>query len=427
MTAIIERTTEATQNTISPSAATLAINGGPRAVPGRVRDRWRAVRWADALPVLFSIVRGKTRDPSGAASKPFERRFAKLTGTQHALFMNSGTATLHSALFAVGVGPGDEVILPSYTYHATASAVLCCGAMPVFCDIDPNTLTADPADIRARITPRTKVILPVHVWGNPTALDTICQIASEHGIRVIEDCSHAHGARYAGRPVGSWGDVGCYSLQGAKPVSGGEAGIAVCNDPDLFDRMVALGHPVRAIDGMKKNDFQIGAMNLGPKYRPHLFAVQLATSSLKRLDQLNRLRARNWKIICDVLDGVAGIRAVSTLPKAERGGFFEFKVVLAEGIDTPTFLQAAAAEGVPVRLDRYGFLHDSRFFHQGGPLSLDMLTGKPPSVPLLLPNTESLRNRILTLPAFTQVSEGAVRQCAEGLKKVAACLSGVME
>ena len=392
---------------------------------GRVRDRWRAVRWGDALPILFSLARGKTRDPSGSVAKPFERRFARLTGTKHAIFMNSGTATLHSALFAVGVVPGDEVVLPSYTYHATASAVLCCGATPVFCDIDPATLTADHADIRSRITKRTKAIVPVHVWGNPAAIDEIVEIGREHGLAVVEDCSHAHGATYGEKPVGAWGDVGCFSLQGSKPVSAGEGGIAVCDDPDLFDRMIALGQPVRALKGLKNNDFSIGAMNLGPKYRPHLFAVQLASSSLKRLDQLNRLRARNWQIICDVLGDAQGIRAPGKLPKAKRGGFFEFKVVLAEGIDTETFLQAARAEGVPVRLDRYGFLHDSPFFHRGGPLSLDYLSDQnpQPSNTTPLTNTESLRNRILTLPAFTKVPERAVRQCAEGLKKVARVLS----
>lgn len=424
MTTLIEPTGKTTPNTTISSAAELAINGGPRAVCGRVRDRWRPVRWGDALPIMFSLARRKTRDPSGGVAKPFERRFAKLTGTKHGILMNSGTATLHSALFALGVTTGDEVVLPSYTYHATASAVLCCGATPVFCDIDPETLTADAADIRSRITERTRAILPVHVWGNPAAMDAIVELAREYGLAVVEDCSHAHGAAYGGKPVGAWGDVGCFSLQGSKPVSAGEGGIAVCDDPDLFDRMLALGQPVRALNGLKNNDYGIGAMNLGPKYRPHLFAVQLATSSLKRLDGLNRLRARNWQIICDVLGDTEGIRAPATLPKAKRGGFFEFKVVLAEGIDTETFLQAARAEGVPVRLDRYGFLHDSPFFHRGGPLSLDYLANQnaPSAATAPLPNTEALRNRILTLPAFAKVSERAVRHCAEGLKKVAKVL-----
>ena len=145
--------------------------------------------------------------------------------------MNSGTAALHSAYFACGVRPGDEVIVPSYTFFASAAPMLPLGGRPIFCEIDPATLTADPADIERRITDKTRAICVVHVWGNPARMDAICEIAKRHNLRLIEDCSHAHGATYLGRPVGSWGDIGCFSLQGQKPVSGGEAGIAVTSDP----------------------------------------------------------------------------------------------------------------------------------------------------------------------------------------------------
>jgi dTDP-4-amino-4,6-dideoxygalactose transaminase len=126
--------------------------------------------------------------------------------------MCNGTATLHSAYFAVGVGPGKEVIVPSYTWHATATPVLQCGATPVFCDIDPRSLNADPDDIERRITERTQAICVVHVWGNPAEMDRIMEIANRYKIKVIEDCWHAHGAVYKGKSVGAWGDIGCFSL-----------------------------------------------------------------------------------------------------------------------------------------------------------------------------------------------------------------------
>lgn len=160
-------------------------------------------------------------DGSGVIEK-FEHEFAELSGTKFALAMNSGTAALHSAYFALGVGPGTEVIVPAYTWHASATPVLQCGAVPVFCDIDPRTLTIDADAIAPLITERTRGICAVHIWGNPCEMDRITALANERGVSVVEDCSHAHGARYGGRPVGSWGDIGCFSLHASKPVAAGE-------------------------------------------------------------------------------------------------------------------------------------------------------------------------------------------------------------
>src|SRR5204863_8920039 len=210
----------------------------------------------------------------------FEKRFASLSGTTHALAMNSGTAALHSAYFAVGVKPGTEVIVPGYTFFATAAPILQCGARPVFCDVDPRTLVADPDDAERRITSRTRAISVVHLWGNPAPMDRFAEMAKRHGLALIEDCSHAHGASYQGRPVGSWGDIGCFSLQGSKAVSGGEAGIAVCDDPELFDRMLLLGHYGRLKKGQAADTFDTDFLALGLKYRAHLYAVLMARGSL---------------------------------------------------------------------------------------------------------------------------------------------------
>src|SRR5207249_3027548 len=148
----------------------------------------------------------------GVARADYEAR-------RHGLVMNSGTAALHSAYFAAGVGPGSEVIVPSYTFFASAAPILQCGGTPVFCDVDERTLTADPDDVERRITPRTRAICVVHMWGNPARMDRFSEIARRHRVALIEDCSHAHGASYRGRPVGSWGDIGCFSLQGEKAVT----------------------------------------------------------------------------------------------------------------------------------------------------------------------------------------------------------------
>src|SRR5439155_921446 len=185
--------------------------------------------------------------------------------------------------------------------------ILQCGGTPTFCDVDARTLTADPDDVERHITPRTRAICVVHMWGNPAPMDRFVEIARRHGVALIEDCSHAHGASYRRQPVGSWGDIGCFSLQGVKAVSGGEAGIAVTDDPLLFDRMLVLGHYGRLKHGQATKSFATDHISLGLKYRPHVYAILLALGTLSRLDELNRRRRRNYEILNTEL---AGCRAV---------------------------------------------------------------------------------------------------------------------
>ena len=417
--------------------APLAIHGGPPAVSSRYRERWRSVRPRDLLAILRYGLRDVSTMAKGEGPiAEFEQRFARLTQTRHALAMNSGTATLHSAYIAAGVKPGTEVIVPSYTFFASAAPILQCGATPVFCDVDERTLTADPDDVERRISPRTRAICVVHIWGNPARMDRFAEIARRHQVALIEDCSHAHGASYQGRPVGSWGDIGCFSLQGAKAVSGGEAGIAVTDDPALFDRMLVLGHYGRLKRGQATGAFQTDYISLGLKYRPHLYAVLLALGSLSRLEQLNRCRRRNYQILAAELEGCPAVRPVATTPGAVRGGFLEFVLRYdadhAGGWSCKAFVEAARAEGVPVEEERYARIGDQRRMLHESPvfttLDLSQLGGcvggsrqeaAAAEHDRRLPVTEGLGGRLMTLPPFTKVSERFVRECARALSKVA--------
>ena len=406
-----------------PNRQGLAAYGGPRAVTEPYRERWKHVRLRDAVPILKSIWRGRTTSPKGQFGvQEFEREFAKLCGSQFALAMNSGTAALHSGLFAVGVGVGDEVVLPAYTFHASASAVLASGATPVFCEVDPRTLTLDPNDLERRITERTRAIMVVHVWGNPAEMDRICRIAKARRIPIVEDCSHAHGASYKGKSVGSWGDVGCFSLQGEKAVSAGEGGVAVCADEVILDRMLALGQPVRTGSGMLSGQFNVGSMHLGPKYRSHLFGILLAKKSLDRLGELNNRRRRNWQMLCEELRSCEGIRPIDTLDGAQRGGFLEFMFALDDrlGVCRDRFVELAVAEGVPVQPDRYFPLHGERVFRSEHPLSIQILDAQCAVAPApKLPVTETICQCTVKMPALTKVPESYVRQCGKGLAKIA--------
>jgi dTDP-4-amino-4,6-dideoxygalactose transaminase len=419
---------------VSPRATgevELALRGGPRAVPVSYRERWRRVH----LRELLWIVRYARRDVTtlskgGGPVAELEQGFARLTDRRHALLMNSGTAALHSAFHAVGVRPGSEVIVPAYTFFASAAPVLRCGGRPVFCDVDERTLTADPDDVERRITPHTRAICVVHLWGNPARMERFVEIARRHRLALIEDCSHAQGAVYRGRPVGSFGDVGCFSLQAEKAVSGGEAGIAVTDDPELFDRMLVLGHYGRIKKGQAKGTFETDGLSLGVKYRPHLYAALLALGSLQRLDELNRRRLRNHDLLSAGLEGCRAVQPIESYAGAIRGGFLEFILRYdsghAGGWSRAEFLAAARAEGVPIEAERYArigskghLLPESPIFTTQDPLHPD---GSPPRASERSadwPVTRRLGETLVTLPPFTKVRPSFVRDCARALRKVA--------
>ena len=389
----------------------------------------------------------RTTITTGDCVADLEARFARRTQTRHAIVMNSGTSALHSAYFAAGVQPGDEVIVPTYTFYASASAILPLGGVPVFCDIHPQTLTADPEDVEKRITPRTRAICVVHVWGNPARMDRFVEIARRHDLTLIEDCSHAHGATFRDRPVGGWGDIGCFSMQGAKPVSGGELGVAVTNDATLHDHMLALGQGGRTLCDQKADTYDVDASSLGLKYRPHPYAVLLALASLERLDELNRLRRRNYQILAEELALSPAIQTIPTYPEATRGGLlefiFRFNPQHANGITAGHFAKAVAAEGVPLQRDRYTLLgrtgrllHELPLFNQpdaapvprGGLIhgAPDGAGDDPPRRPNL-PVAEALADRLFSLLPLTDVSPAAVRACARAIKKVADTLPTVSD
>ncbi len=390
----------------------------------------------DLLRMLPWALAGQSTitDGSGVISK-FEKAFCRFTGAAFALAMTNGTATLHSAYFAVGVGPGCEVIVPSYTWHASATPVLQCGATPVFCDIDSKTLTADPDDIERRITERTKAICVVHVWGNPAQMDRIMEIANRRGIAVIEDCSHAHGAVYKGKAVGTWGAIGCFSLNCGKGVDAGEGGVAITDDPVLFDRMLVLGHFGRIQNGQAARTFNIGDMSLGMKYRPHTAAIHLALASLQRVDDLNVRCEASFRWLCEEIQGIRGLRPQATLPDAVRGGYMSYVLIYeGEQLGGPPrdqFVVAVRRLGAPISADRYsqinytyGMLHQAPLFTT---LDRRALGGGcyDPTRPweenlssVSLPVCERVSQQLVSFPRLDQASEQFVRSSGKALRRV---------
>jgi len=205
---------------------------------------------ADEVHTAIDRVLPSGKYTLGPVLEEFEHDFARLCGTQHGIGISSGTAALQLALAAMGVGPGDEVITQANTYVATAFAISYLGATPVFIDVDPVYANLDVTKLEARITPRTKAIIPVHLYGHPVDMDPLVQVARTHGLRVLEDASHAHGATYKGRRIGSLGDAAAFSFYPSKVLGAyGDAGAIVTNDPDLAKKIRLLRYMGQEVKG----------------------------------------------------------------------------------------------------------------------------------------------------------------------------------
>lgn len=176
----------------------------------------------------------------GSYVSDFERAFADYTGIKNATTVSNGTVALHLALMALGIGPGDEVIVPTFTYIAPVNAITYCGATPVFVDSEAASWQIDPAEVRRRITPRTKAIIAVHLYGHPSPMEELCAIAKEHRIFLLEDCAEAFGTLYKGKHVGGFGDISTFSFYGNKTITTGEGGMVVTNDETLYQRSLHL-------------------------------------------------------------------------------------------------------------------------------------------------------------------------------------------
>ena len=271
----------------------------------------------------------------------FENEFAARMRTKYALAVTSGTAALHTALAALEVGPGDEVIIPAWTWYSCYATVLQVGALPVFAEID-ESFNLDPGDIERHITPNTRVIMAVHLQGNPADMDPILAIARKHKLKVLEDASQSVGASYKGRPLGSMGDIGIYSLQQSKTITAGEGGAVVTSDPYLFERAV------RFHDVTVRRDFPAKLHYMpGLNYRMNEFTGGVLLAQVRKLDTIIGNVRRNAQRVYDGIRDLPGAR-LRKLPdpagELGTGVFLEFR----SAADRQRFSEAMKAEGVPV-------------------------------------------------------------------------------
>ena len=335
----------------------LAIHGGPRTVPHGFIQPWPQVTDADRAAIAEVLAAEKITEQQRIQSEGLAQEWAAYMGVRYCIPVNSGTAALHLCVAGIGIEPGDEVIIPAFTFWATAAAVLHHNAIPVFVDIEPVTYCIDPGQIEAKITARTRAILPVHIHGMPADMDAILAIAKKHNLKVIEDVAQAHGARYKGRYCGAFGEAAGYSTQASKTLSSGcQGGLFTTDDEQIYRRAALLQYFGEiVVPGREREEQEYNAYGLGWMYRGDMFSQAFIRSQLKRLDENNALRVRNCDYLTEHLNEIDGIET-PVVPAGREPVYYNYVIGFdpgALGLDVSAQtlrekVQAALrAEGVP--------------------------------------------------------------------------------
>ena len=324
---------------------TLALTGGSK-VRSQPFTSWPVFDDSDEQRLVRALRSGKWGKLNGEEVAEFERRFAALHDCKHAIGVVNGTVSLRSALMAAGIKAEAEVIVPPYTFLATATAVVEANSVPVFADINLKTYNLDPAAVAAAITSKTRAIIPVHMAGQPAEMDELMAIAKKHNLTVIEDAAHAHGASYRGRGVGSIGHLGSFSFQSSKNLTCGEGGIITTNDDKLAEACRSI-HNCGRISGGVWYEHHVMSAN----YRLGEFQGAVLNTQLDRLTAQTETRDRNGQYLAARLKAIPGIYPQERTAATMRHSYhlFLFRINAHEfGASRAMILKALAAEGIPV-------------------------------------------------------------------------------
>ena len=340
----------------------LALLGGKKSKnkPFPVWPQYDEAERDALMQVLESRVWWRT---PGTRTLEFEQAFAAYHGAKHGIAVTNGTAAIEVVMAALGIGPGDEVIIPDFTFVATASAVLFAGAMPVMVDVRADTHCIDPKLAEAAITPRTKAIIAVHMGGHPADLDRLGEIASKHKLALVEDSSHAHSTEWRNRRIGTFGSAGTFSFQSSKLMTAGEGGIIITSD-DQVERMARSVHDCGRMPG----EWFYSHYIYGSNYRLSEWQGAVLHAQLGRLDQQTRHRHRNARLLDELLGKIEGITPQRLDSRCTRNGQYAYIFTLDRaafaGISTEDFIKALDAEGIPTQAS-YPPIHELDVFRSG--------------------------------------------------------------
>ena len=351
----------------------LAIHGGKPIVPEGLKKTWPKITQEDKDAVLGVLERNIfTGEEHGPEANALEQEWAEFNGSKYAMAFNSGTAAIHTALFAAGVGPGDEVITSAFSFAGSFQPILQQHAIPIFVDVDPRTYNIDASQVESKITDKTKVLLPVHIHGLPADMDEILALAKKHDLIVIEDACQAHGATYKGKMAGTIGDFGCFSLNATKNLPGGEGGLANTDNEELLARAKLIrtfGEKV----GQETDRFRpYYCYTIGWNYRCQEMPAAFARSQLTRLKENNANGQRNGEYLTQELSKIEGL-VPPHIPSDRTTVYHKYRIRFdpkALGLSMPAvefrdkLLDAVRAEGMVANLWHYKPLPSNPIFQK---------------------------------------------------------------
>jgi len=329
----------------------------------------------------------------------FEKDFAKYVGAKHAVAVNTGTAALHCALLVAGVKAGDEVIVPSFTFHATAEVVLMAGAEPVFADIDPDTYTVTAETVEAAMTRNTKAIMPVHLYGLPVDLDPLKKVARERGVALIEDAAQAHGAEYKGSRIGSIGDMSCFSFYAGKNMTTGEGGMITTNDDDYSERLRMLRS-----HGEQRPYWPV---SVGNNYRMTEVLAAVGAAQLRKLPSFLERRRKNAQFLGEKVN-MLGKVAPPKEPEGRKHAWYLFTLRLrgANAGKRNKVIEKMRSRNIEAAVYYESPLHLL-------PLYRERSTSRRP-----LPETEKACRQVFSLPVHPKLEEQELDYVFDTLKRV---------
>jgi len=333
---------------------------------------------------------------SGPMTKKFEENFAKFVKAKHAVAVNSGTAALHLALWVTGIKTNDEVIVPSFTFIASAEAVALTGARPVFVDINPNTYNVDPEKIEAAITKKTRAIMPVDLYGLPAEMDTIKEIAERHNLTLIEDAAQAHGAALKGKPPGYFADMACWSFYASKNMTTGEGGMITTNNDEHADIL-------RAMRSHGETEEYVSTM-LGHNYRMPEIEAAIGIAQLKKLPTFLEKRRKNAKSLTHKLFNTRQL-VLPTEPKGYKHSWYLYTVRIRKGDANvrDMIVKDLRKQGVGASVYYHTPIDQMPYYQQFGKCNL--------------PNTERIAQQVFSLPIHPEVTTREIDYVANSIKQ----------